>query len=68
MWLRNMVQKWGVGGKGVRESNGRGCMEQNKIYPHQGYTEKKKRNMVQGEVEQQSRKITPFYYHCNFCY
>jgi hypothetical protein len=34
------VEKWGVGGKGVRESNGRGCTEQNKIYLQQGCIEK----------------------------
>jgi hypothetical protein len=29
-----------VGGKGVREHNGRGWMDQSKVYPQWGYTEK----------------------------
>jgi hypothetical protein len=29
--------KWGVGSKGVRESNGRGWKDQSKVYSQQGY-------------------------------
>jgi hypothetical protein len=34
------VKKWGVEGKGVWESNGRGPMDQSKVYSQQGYIEK----------------------------
>jgi hypothetical protein len=33
------VEKWGVGGKGIRESNGSGWMNQIKIHPQWAYFE-----------------------------
>jgi hypothetical protein len=32
--------EWGMGGKVVRKSNGKGCSDQNKVYPQRGYIEK----------------------------
>jgi hypothetical protein len=31
------VEKWGMGGKGVGESNGQGWMDRSKAHPQQGY-------------------------------
>jgi hypothetical protein len=33
------VEKWWVGGKGVRESNGRGSIDQSKVYPQWAFLE-----------------------------
>jgi hypothetical protein len=33
------VEKWGVGGKGIREHTGRGWIDQRKAHPQCGYNE-----------------------------
>jgi hypothetical protein len=35
-----IVEYWEVGGKGVRESNGKGRTDQRKVYPQQGDIDK----------------------------